>query len=80
MGENEAQVKVYPNPTKHFVTVEAENMTEVSVYNLLGQCVMQKKAEGSQTTIDLQNVSEGLYLLRVKTENGIISKRIAIER
>ena len=81
MGENEAQVKVYPNPTKHFVTVEAENMTEVSVYNLLGQCVMQKKAEGSQTTIDLQNVSEGLYLLRVKTENGIIiSKRIAIDR
>ena len=80
MGENEAQVKVYPNPTKHFVTVEAENMTEVSVYNLLGQCVMQKVAEESQTTIDLQNVSEGLYLLRVKTENGIISKRIAIER
>ena len=78
--ENEAQVKVYPNPTKNLVTVEAENMTEVSVYNMLGQCLMQKEVADNQTIIDLQHVSEGLYLLRVKTENGVFSKRIAVER
>jgi hypothetical protein len=78
--ENESQVKVYPNPTKHLVIIEAEDMTEVSVYNALGQCVMQKEVSGHQTTIDLQNESEGLYLLRVKTEDGTISKRIVVER
>ena len=78
--ENEAQVKVYPNPTKNLVTVEAENMTEVSVYNMLGQCLMQKEVADNQTIIDLQHVSEGLYLLRVKTVNGVFSKRIAVER
>ena len=78
--ENESQVKVYPNPTKHLVTIEAEDMIEVSVYNALGQCVMQKEVSGHQTTIDLQNVSEGLYLLRVKTEDGTISKRIVVEQ
>ena len=77
--ETEAQVKVYPNPTNGFVTVEAEGMTEVSVYNTLGQCVLQKEVAGNPTVLDLQQVSEGLYLLRVKTENGIISKRIAVE-
>ena len=77
--ETEAQVKVYPNPTNGFVTVEAEGMTEVSVYNTLGQCVLQKEITGNPTALDLQQVSEGLYLLRVKTENGIISKRIAVE-
>ena len=79
VDETEAQVKVYPNPTNGFVTVEAEGMTEVSVYNTLGQCVLQKEVTSNQTAIDLQQVSEGLYLLRVKTENGIISKRIAVE-
>ncbi len=80
MDENEAQVKVYPNPTKSLVTVEAEGMTEVSVYNTLGQCVLQKDVTDSQTVVDLQCMSEGLYLLRVKMENGIVSKRIAVER
>ena len=78
--ENEALVKVYPNPTKNLVTVEAEGMTEVSVYNTLGQCVLQKGVAGAQTTVDLQHVSEGLYLLRIKTANGIVSKCITIER
>ena len=79
VDETEAQVKVYPNPTNGFVTVEAEGMTEVSVYNTLGQCVLQKEVAGNPTVLDLQQVSEGLYLLRVKTENGIISKRISVE-
>jgi hypothetical protein len=78
--ENESQVKVYPNPTKHLVNIEAEGMIEVSVYNTLGQCVINKEVTDSQTSVDLQNVSEGLYLLRVKSEDGTISKRIVVER
>ena len=77
--ENEARVKVYPNPAKGFVTIEAEGMTEVSVFNTLGQCMLQKEVTDSQTVVDLQHVTEGLYLLRVKTESGIVSKRIAVK-
>ena len=78
--EHDNLVKVYPNPTKQFVTIEAEGMIEVSVYNTLGQCVINKEVADAQTTIDLQNTSEGLYLLRVKTEDGTISKRIVVDR
>jgi hypothetical protein len=78
MDENKALVKVYPNPTKDIVTIEADGMTQVLVYNALGQCLIQKEVAENQTTIDLQNMSEGLYLLRVKTEKGLFSKRITI--
>ena len=78
--EHDNLVKVYPNPSKQFVTIEAEGMIEVSVYNTLGQCVINKEVADAQTTIDLQNMSEGLYLLRIKTEDGTISKRIVVER
>jgi hypothetical protein len=50
----------------------------VSVYNTLGQCVLQQEVTGHQTTVDLLDRPEGLYLLRVKTEDGIVSKRITI--
>lgn len=77
--ENNTQVMVYPNPAQGFLTLEVEGMLEVSVYNTLGQCVLKKEIAESQSIVDLQNVSEGLYLLRIKTKNGIISKRITIE-
>ena len=79
INESEASIKVYPNPTSGNITIEAVGMTEVSVYNTLGQCVLQKEVSGELTTVNLQQVSEGLYLLRVKTGKGIISKRITLK-
>ena len=80
IAENEASLKVYPNPTKGFVLVEAEGMRQVSVYNALGQCVMQKNVEGHQTSIDLQGFASGLYLLRVRTTEGEASRRITVDK
>ena len=78
MDENAIQANIYPNPTSGLVTIECENMLSVSVYNTLGQCVLQQEVTGHQTTVGLQDRPEGLYLLRVKTESGIVSKRITI--
>jgi hypothetical protein len=80
VNEDEASVKVYPNPAQGFVTVEAEGMTSVSVYNALGQCVLERAVEGDQSRIELQEATPGLYLLRITTTTGIVSKRLSIER
>ena len=80
VNENEARVKVYPNPTKGVVTVETKEKGAVTVCNTLGQCVMQKVLSGSQTVLDLQDAAPGLYLLRVETESGIFTSRISLSR
>ena len=80
VGDNEASLKVYPNPVQGFVTVEAEDMSQVSVYNALGQCVMQQSVEGQQVVLDLKEAVAGLYLLRVTTREGEVSRRIIVER
>ena len=80
VDENKVQVKVYPNPTNGVLTVEAEGMTQVSVYNALGQCVLIKEVAENQMDLNLQGLVPGLYLLRVKTENGTDLRRITIER
>ena len=79
VDENEAQVKVYPNPTKGAVTIEAEGLSLVSVYNTLGQCVLQSNATDNQKVIDLQGVTPGLYLLRIKTDAGTVLRRISVQ-
>ena len=78
--ENETLLKVYPNPTKGCIVVEADNMIQLSVYNALGQCVMQKFVEGNKVVLDLQDAAKGLYLLRVKTTKGEVARRIVVER
>jgi hypothetical protein len=80
IDENEMQVKVYPNPTNGFLSIEAESMTQISVYNTLGQCVLQKEVVENQTIIDLHDATSGLYLLRVETQNGVVLRRIALNR
>jgi len=80
VDENEAMVKVYPNPAKDRLTVEAEGMSHISVYNTLGQCIMQQAVDGSQAVLDMQDAASGLYLLRVATPEGIVVRRIAVER
>ena len=79
MDENETMVRIYPNPSKGTVNIEAANIMEVSVYNTLGQLIVRKEIAGNQPTIDLQSMPEGLYLFRVKTENGVFIKRVAIK-
>jgi hypothetical protein len=80
ISESEAQVKVYPNPSQGAVMVEAQGMTLIAVYNALGQCVLRKEVAGDQTILDLKNTAPGLFLLRVDTEYGTISKYVTIER
>jgi hypothetical protein len=80
IDEAEAQVKVYPNPSQGAVTVEAQGMTSIAVYNTLGQCVLRKEVVSDQTILDLKNTAPGLFLLRIDTEYGMISKYVTIER
>ena len=76
--ENVHQVKVYPNPAKRFVMIEAEELTEVSVYNASGQCMAQYEVSEDNATIDMQNAAPGLYLVRVRTNTGVACKRISL--
>ena len=69
-------VKLYPNPTSGQLSVEAEAMTSISVYDLVGQCLMQKSAEDGQATIDMSQLQNGIYVVKVNTANGSAVQRV----
>ena len=66
-------VKVYPNPTMGKVAVSADNVTKVEVLDLVGRMVAV--VEGSNT-IDLSTLSNGVYTLRITTEDGIAVRKV----
>ena len=58
---------IYPNPAKDFVKIEGVEITEVQLYNALGQLV--KMVRGTNE-VDLSGLMEGVYLLRIMDADG----------
>ena len=60
---------MYPNPTTNTLNIEAKNkIYKISIYNLLGQEVMQKSVANSFTTLDLSKLPAGAYIVKVYTD------------
>ena len=80
--EHEApQVALYPNPAKESVRITAEkNLRNVSVYNMLGQQIEALNLNGENRTIlNTSSYASGVYLVKIMTENGIVTQRLVVQ-
>ncbi len=70
-------LKVYPNPSKDIVFITSkEEITTVEVYNTLGQVVMKNTVNSTNFKLDLYNLSQGSYTLKLTTDSTVASHRI----
>jgi hypothetical protein len=60
-----SNVQVYPNPTNGELTIDAENLECVEVYDVSGRLIIKSELK----TIDLEEQSKGLHLLKINA-NG----------
>ena len=70
--------KVYPNPTQGRVTIEAENIQHVAIFNLIGEKVFESVAHGDAVSYDFSGFEKGLYLIRIETKNDILTKTVTV--
>ncbi len=79
----EASISVYPNPAFNelFITLpEGVTDAEIRLYNQVGQLVFSEVAPGNTTSINVQNLTNGLYLLDVKGDNFHTNKKVMINK
>src|SRR5690554_2173053 len=70
-------ITIYPNPTNSEVNISSENIiNSIEIYNSLGQRVYQSVVNSNTKTIDISSFTNGVYILGVNTENGVIRKKI----
>ncbi len=63
-------LKVYPNPVKDILNISfSQNITNVEVYNLLGQKVVTKAVNTNQGQVDMSHLAAGTYLVKVTADN-----------
>ena len=73
------KIKFYPNPTNGWILLKSKEVEieKVEIVNMLGQVVYQKVLNKNIFhSLDLQNIPEGMYWLRMITELGTKSTPI----
>jgi hypothetical protein len=73
-------MKVYPNPTQDFITIEKNTNDEILALTLLdysGKII--KRFDSNYTTLQLTDLSKGIYLLQISSTKGNFCEKILFE-
>ena len=73
--ENATALNIYPNPAVDRVVIETEATIEaVSIYTLTG-VMIYSEVDFNNNTINVTDFASGVYVMKVRTENGEVVKR-----
>ena len=79
----ESTIQVYPIPSKGIITIQPDpKMFGVACYSIKdmsGKLLYNGSINGT-TTLNVENLVSGFYLLNVKSGNQVITKKIIIEK
>jgi sialidase-1 len=74
VAENQIQtesLKVYPVPASSFITIEAEEMQTINIYNMMGQLIKSVLTDSaSEVCLDISEWASGVYLVEGLGDNG----------
>jgi len=81
----ESSISLFPNPSNGNVSVELFNLEgeyQLSVISTMGKVVHQEKVKSDGyffKELNLEGQSTGVYILQIKGENGVQTRRFVIE-
>ena len=78
-----SSISIYPNPTTGFFTIQSsEKISSIKIVNVLGEKVYEQAISHKRTesSVDLSKQQSGIYFLQLKTTEGIVTKKIIVQR
>ena len=79
VSENDGKdFNVYPNPANILMSVEAEGLQQVTIFNVMGQVVMTQRCSEDGVVISTSDFASGVYTISIKTAQGTATKRFAV--
>lgn len=74
-----AELEVFPNPGNGLFTI-ASPPGQLQIFSSLGKLIYSQDLIDLETNIDISGFSDGIYLVNVKTEDSLYSKKIQMSR
>ena len=78
VAENNVNARIYPNPTTGNIRIEASDLNNVAVYNLVGQKVYEENINGDECVINMKDFGSGIYMVKIQTVNGSTTQKVSV--
>ncbi len=73
-----AQIQIYPNPAHSELTIDFKNFSakvlQAAIFDAKGSLVKPISITNNLETVDISNISSGIYILKVQTDQGAVGK------
>ena len=77
---NAAEVKVFPNPFASEINIQSNaSVGTVHIYDVAGREVLNENFTQESAVISTLQLISGLYLVQIKTNNGVITQKLIKE-
>ena len=76
--EQGKETKVYPNPAKNVLHVVGADLTQVEIFNIMGQSMLNLSENFE--TIDIGQLPNGIYFVRLQSKHEQKTVKLVIER
>jgi PKD repeat protein len=74
-------IKLYPNPASSVVHIQSGfGLTGISIVNILGTTVIEKKTGSNLNILDISGLLEGFYFIKVRNAESTTTKRLQVVR
>ena len=75
-----ANLVVYPNPVKDVLNVSFDKeIRTIAVFNTLGQQVMERQVNATETVINVSSLTSGTYFVKVAADNAFKTLKVIKE-
>ena len=74
----EKAVTLYPNPAKEYVDIRVDgevNVTDMEIFDVYGKMIWTNNHSSIPTRINVSGLADGIYFVRVTTDEGTVTKR-----
>jgi hypothetical protein len=72
----DTHVTLHPNPAHTQVTISAEHIRTITLVNIMGQVLSHQPVNANTSTLNIQNLPNGIYFIQIETPNSTVTKKL----
>jgi hypothetical protein len=74
------EIHLYPNPADEILSIETHNeILSYTLYTVNGQAIAGDQTRTSKLTIPTSHLPQGIYMLKLQTDTGVLHRKLFIQ-
>jgi len=78
-NEEAAKIEIYPNPATTSFSVSINEPATVDIYSITSQLIFSKTISSNEN-VSLEGIAVGTYIVKIKTNDAVITRSLVVEK